>query len=146
MKKALFLLLISYLSYGQQFKKLDSLQFSKAVDQLVSDTGKPFKVLEKGSENGKQFIKFQNTEDENDRFVLMYYNSYEGANENLEKPGVKVWNITSVAGRYLSLFPIWKNNIQPASDKEALANKKYLTTEKGTLINSGDNFWIIRMN
>lgn len=150
MKKIiLFLALITSSLFYSQYQKLDSITLQKTIEKIVSDTGKPFVVAKQSQEDRIFYIKFKNPEKENDNLMILYYPSYEGANEDLEIKGTKVWNIQSISGNFLSVFPVWQKFSGTKTDAETLSKKgfEYYTTPDG---NSTDfvkmgPIWAIRI-
>lgn len=148
-KLILFLALITSAFFYSQYQKLDSITLQKTIEKIVSDTGKPFVVAKQSQEDRIFYIKFKNPEKENDNLMILYYPSYEGANEDLEIKGTKVWNIQSISGNFLSVFPVWQKFSSTKTDAETLAKKgfEYYTTPDG---NSTDfvkmgPIWAIRI-
>ena len=148
-KLILFLALITSALFYSQYQKLDSITLQKTIEKIVSDTGKPFVVAKQSQEDRIFYIKFKNPEKENDNLMILYYPSYEGANEDLEIKGTKVWNIQSISGNFLSVFPVWQKFSSTKTDAETLSKKgfEYYTTPDG---NSTDfvkmgPIWAIRI-
>ena len=148
-KLILFLALITSALFYSQYQKLDSISLQKTIEKIVSDTGKPFVLSKQGQEDRIFYIKFKNPEKENDNLIILYYPSYEGANEDLEIKGTKVWNIQSISGNFLTVFPVWQKFSGTKIDAETLAKKgfEYYTTPDG---NSTDfvkmgPIWAIRI-
>jgi hypothetical protein len=50
---------------------------------------------------------------------VSFYIYYKGENKALEIPGVKALKFNDVWGRYLDLFPVWKNVFKPEADIES---------------------------
>jgi hypothetical protein len=150
MKKIiLFLALITSALFYSQYQKLDSIALQKTIEKIVSDTGKPFVISKKDEESRKFYIKYKNPENENDNLMILYYSYYDGANEDLEIKGTKVWDIQSISGNFLSIFPVWQKFSGTKTDAETLSKKgfEYYTTPDG---NSTDfvkmgPFWTIRI-
>ncbi|WP_313214222.1 hypothetical protein [Soonwooa sp.] len=147
MKKVLLFVLLSSLCFGQ-YKGLDSLKLNETIEKITKDTDKNFVISEKGKDKGKFYIKYKNPEKEDDRLMVLYYSFMDGANEALEIKGVKKWNIESVSGNFLSVFPIWQKYSNTKTTKEELSNKKfeYYTTPEGKssdFVGRGP-FWMIR--
>ncbi|ROH98298.1 hypothetical protein EGI16_21715 [Chryseobacterium sp. G0240] len=127
MKKLLFLL-FPILAFSQtDLKKLDSLQFKQTIDQLVKDTGRNYQLAVNRKDDDKDNIKFINVDDNSDILFIKYGIYMDGENKDLEIQGVKKWAITTIYGKFLSLFPIWKKYADPKADPEALSKKKYMS-------------------
>ncbi|OBS13407.1 hypothetical protein ATE49_13260 [Elizabethkingia miricola] len=142
MKKMLFFLLVSNFFFAQQFKKLDSLQFKQAIETLVSDTGKKYEPIPESENEDKDVFKFVNADDKSDVLYIQYYTVMEGENKDLEIKGVKTWNIRTLYGKYLSLFPLWKKYIDPNADAEKISNKEYaIIRTKYSISKIKDGFW-----
>ena len=148
-KLILFLALITSALFYSQYQKLDSITLQKTIEKIVSDTGKPFVVAKQSQEDRIFYIKFKNPEKENDNLMILYYPSYEGANEDLEIKGTKVWNIQSISGNFLSVFPVWQKFSGTKTDAETLSKNgsEYYTTPDGNSTNfiKMGPFWTIRI-
>lgn len=148
-KLILFFALITSALFYSQYQKLDSITLQKTIEKIVSDTGKPFVVAKKSQEDRIFYIKFKNPEKENDNLMILYYPSYEGANEDLEIKGTKVWNIQSISGNFLSVFPVWQKFSGTKTDAETLSKNgsEYYTTPDGNSTNfiKMGPFWTIRI-
>ncbi|MDV3675116.1 hypothetical protein CMU30_02220 [Elizabethkingia anophelis] len=152
MKKTLFFLVLSTVAFGQEFKQLDSIQFQKSILEFASATGKTLKYSEKKSdlskyESNKTAI-FTNPENDNEQLLIVYQTSMSGANINLEIKGTKQWNIRSISGKYLMIFPIWKKYMDRDADLEKTANtkqvKKLVGNYEWSLSDYGSNIWVIK--
>ncbi|MDE5525680.1 hypothetical protein [Elizabethkingia meningoseptica] len=142
MKKVLFFFLISNFFFAQQFKKLDSLQFKQAIETLVSETGKKYELLQNDNED-KNVFKFENMSDKSDILYIQYYTVMEGENKDLEIKGVKTWNIRTLYGKYLSLFPLWKKYVDLNADAEKISKAEYAIRNNYSISKVKDGFWRI---
>lgn len=149
MKKILPFLLFSGLTFGQDYKNLDSLQFEKVKNEFIAMTDKNLMFHKKGNEQGYQYLKYKNTEDET--FTILYSTFFEGENKALDIKGIKKWNIKSISGKFLTLFPIWKKLVDSNAVAENITNKKEVKS-KGALVDwkfssllEGGNFWTINI-
>ena len=147
MKKILFFILLSSLCFGQ-YKALDSSQLSQKIEQLVKDSGKNFVLSKKDTDANKIAYKYNNPENQDDNLMIIFYPFMQGEDEALGIKGVKKWDIQSVSGNFLSLYPIWQKYSETKTEKEALAKKgfEYYTTPEGKssdFVGRGP-FWMIR--
>lgn len=124
MKKLLFCLLISALSFAQSktaFKNLDAAGLEKAVLQI-------------NPEAPKEVLPFRNTK------------TFEFANglQILSKvTSEKVWNIVSVSGPFEVVFPLWKKFAdEHANEAEILRTDHGTTADRFTRLYKQDDVWI----
>lgn len=69
--------------------------------------------------------QLESTKDYSKCLIVVYQIYFEGANADLNKPGTKKYKFTTLQGKYLDLFPVWKSWFVPGADLEKTANKKY---------------------
>lgn len=148
-KLILFLALITSALFYSQYQKIDSITLEKTIKNIVNSTGKPLIEFKKGEKDRFHFIKYKNPEKETDTLTIIYSVTYDGANEDLEIKGKKVWNIESISGNFLTVFPVWQKFSSTKTDAETLSKKgfEYYTTPDG---NSTDfvkmgPIWAIRI-
>ncbi|AZA90935.1 Uncharacterised protein [Chryseobacterium nakagawai] len=125
MKKLLFLLLPIFAFSQTNFRKLDSLEFKKTVEQLITDTGRNYQLVTDRSDDDVNNLKYENTQDKSDVLLIKYGSYMDGENKDLEKRGVKKWAISAVYGKYLAVFPIWKKYADPKADIDILSKKGF---------------------
>ncbi|MEG0927244.1 hypothetical protein [Chryseobacterium sp.] len=125
MKKLLFLLLPIFAFSQTNFKKMDSIQFVQTVDQLVKDTGRNYQLVTNRSDDDVDNLKYENVQDKKDILLIKYGTYMDGENNDLEIKGVKKWRISSIYGKYLALFQLWKKYADPKADAEVLSEKMY---------------------
>lgn len=147
MKKILLFLLFSSFYFGQ-YKALDSIQLTQKIEQLVKDSGKNFVLSKKDKDYNKIAYMYKNPDNENDNLMIIFYPFMQGEDEALEIKGTKKWDIQSVSGNFLSLFPIWQKYSNTKSEKEVISKKgfEYYTTPEGKssdFVGRG-SFWMIR--
>lgn len=132
MKKILLLLVFfpTIIFSQTNFKNLDSLQFRKAIDQIILDTGKNYKQVTDRQDYDENNLKFVNVDDENDILILEYGSGMDGENKDLEIKGTKKWSISTIYGKYLRIFPIWKKYADPSADAEKLSKKGFMILNK----------------
>lgn len=114
MKKIfLLVLLLPVLSFAQnQFNNLDSLQFRKLVDQIITDTGIKYQEEINRQDWDENNLKFVNPENENDIIFFEYSHG-------------RFWNLNHIYANYDRIFPIWKKYSEPNADKEVLKKKGF---------------------
>ncbi|AKK73791.1 hypothetical protein OK18_15310 [Chryseobacterium gallinarum] len=142
MKKLLFLL-FPIIAFSQtDFKTLDSLQFKQTVDQLVKDTGRNYQLVINRQDDDKDNIKFVNVDDKSDILLIKYGTYMDGENKDFEVKGIKKWAISTIYGKYLALFPIYKKYVDPAANIEAVNKKGFVILKKGYFDRFNDEgFW-----
>lgn len=146
MKKLLFLLLPIFAFSQTNFKKMDSIQFVQTVDQLVKDTGKNFVFDSLGETNSTgNFYKY--IDDKKNTLLITFNTYFDGRNTDLEINGVKKWEIRTVYGKYLALFPIWKKYFQPEANIEEITKKgfTYGKNRKNYFNKEDDQVWSISL-
>lgn len=128
MKKLLFCLLISGLSFAQsktaQFKNLDTAGLEKAVLQISQDVP-------------KEKLNYRNT--------ITY--EYDNGLQILSKvTSEKVWNIVSVSGPFEAVFPLWKKySDENAKPTEILKSGHATTADRFTRLYKQDDIWIFEL-
>lgn len=148
MKKILlFFILVSNFAFCQSFEKLDSLQFANTVEQFVKDTGKEFSLDSYEKHPTKQkYLLYKNAQQEG--FLVTYDSYYDGKNTALEIQGIKKFNIKSLSGKFLTIFPIWNKYVDPNISKEKLSSEKLTVKDVGNttwrLEGYNDNTWVIK--
>lgn len=122
MKKIILLitLLLGSLVYSQNInlKNLDSIQFVKNCEKIITDTGKSFKKAGDGKLDWKSYFKY--TDENNESIFIVYYTINEGENKDLEIKGTKKWIIDAIASKYLTVFDLYKLYFNPKADKERI--------------------------
>lgn len=149
MKKLLLFLFISAVVQAQEYQKLDTLQFSNVVNAIVSATDKNMVFKENQTRKLDQpYVRFANDKGEN---IFITYDVYmDGKNEALEIPGVKKFDLKSISGKFLTVFPVWKKFIDNSAEAEPLSQKK--STQKDvknktwSLNDYGSNIWVIKFS
>lgn len=148
-KLILFFALITSALFYSQYQKLDSITLEKTIKNIVNSTGKPLIEVKKGEKDRFHFIKYKNPEKETDTLTIIYSVTYDGANEDLEIKGTKVWNIESISGNFLTVFPVWQMFSGTKTDAETLSKNgsEYYTTPDGNSTNfiKMGPFWTIRI-
>ena len=144
--KKIFLLafLVPVLSFAQNYKSLDSLQFVKAIDQILAETGKKFELMEKNDPGDDHpYLKYAETSDNKNRLLIAFNTHREGANIDFDRPGIKKWNITKVIGKLTVVFPIWQKYYQTDADIEKISKDDRASTKdhKNTLKRYEKVFW-----
>lgn len=122
MKKIILLiaLLLTSFAFSQKInlKNLDSIQFVKNCDKIISDTGKGFKKVSDGKLDWKSYFKY--TDENNESIFIVYYTTNVGENKDLEVKGTKSWFIDSIASKYLTVYELYKMYFNSKADKERI--------------------------
>lgn len=148
----LFALLMLVVSANAQTKynSLSEEQKQEMINSIISVTGKEF-VLDEETKRGNEFYyTYVNKNDNTDHLIFTTISFMDGENKSLEIKGVQKWAVYKISGKYLSLFPFWKNNVDQNADKEKLSLErgwiqsgtkpyKYMMTN----LKPDDNFWQI---
>lgn len=124
----LILLLPAFTLAQSQFTKLDSLQFRKVVNQIISDTGINYQEEVNRQDWDENNLKFINPEDKNDIIFIEY------------RMG-KYWNLNYIYANYERIFPIWKKYSDPTADKEVLKKSGFKMLDHGSITKFDKNVW-----
>ncbi len=151
MKKLLFLFtLASGLAYGQFTKTTtDSLQFEKTKAEIIAATGKNYKPVNKGKLDWREYVEYQNEADTADKLFIVYFVKMAGENVDLERKGVKTWIIERIAGKYLTMFELYKRNYSPSANLERIqkSGKDLYPDSKDAILRntSQPNLWEVQL-
>ncbi|MGV0919738.1 hypothetical protein ACTS94_05025 [Empedobacter falsenii] len=145
-----FLMLVVSVNAQTKYNSLSEEQKQEMINSIISETGKSFVLDEEDKKGNKFYYTYVNKNDPNDNLIITALSFMEGENKTLEIKGVQKWAIYKISGKYLSLFPFWKNNVDKNADKEKLSLEKGWI-QSGTkpyeymMVNlkPDDNFWQI---
>lgn len=130
MKKNLLLslLLLSTIMANAQIKFIsnDLEDARQLADSIALNAKFPFKFVEEGirKANNNHYFKYQNTENESESMTVYFIVKMEGENKDLEIKGKPKYIFNTVYGRFLNLFPFWKQFINPESDPVEITEGK----------------------
>jgi hypothetical protein len=128
----LIVLLLPILSFAQnQFNDLDSLQFRKVVDQIITDTGIKYQEEINRQDWDENNLKFVNPENENDIIFFQYSHG-------------SFWNLNYLYANYDRIFPLWKKYYDPTADKEVLKKKGLKMLKKSSIQKFDRDVWKMR--
>ncbi|REC47858.1 MULTISPECIES: hypothetical protein [Chryseobacterium] len=139
--KLLLFLLFPVFSFAQSFLKLDSIAFSKQVDILVKTTGKDFVLSKMGKDQTVDYLIYKSSEE---TLLITYYTVKDGENKNLNVAGVKRWNLRSIKGNYLTLFPVWQKFVDTSADKDKISKEGYKMKGDFSFKELDSPVWLLR--
>lgn len=152
MKKLLLLFtFISGFFFGQNvahFENLDSLQFVNRIDEVVKLTGRNYKLYDSGEYKKSKYFKFANSENKEDTFIVTGYKSFEGRNPALEIKGKESWQLESIGGAFLAVYPFWLKFIDSQADRDKIIKDGNASTPKDRFTRmykdgNSENYWIV---
>lgn len=103
------------------------------------------------SDHSFYILQYVNINDSTDVLPIGIKIYMEGKNADLEIEGTPIYYFSIAKGKFLDLFPFWKNFIEPNADETAVIKRKRsrLKKDNRTFLlekdNNADN-WIIVMN
>lgn len=131
--KMIFLLLFPIFIYSQtNFSKIDSLDFKKQVENVLSDTGKNFSFYKYKTADGTKIIAYKNNNNSEDK-IMFFYTVYEG-----------FFTFKSITGNLTTLFPVWKKVADPNSKQDKLEKDKSDFISGFAINQLEPNYWMIR--
>ncbi|WP_139422994.1 hypothetical protein [Chryseobacterium mulctrae] len=126
----LLVLLLPILSFAQnQFRKLDSLQFRKVVDQIITDTGVKYQEEINRQDWDENNLKFVNPANDKDFFFIEY-----GCKDN-------ICSIFTFYANYDRIFPLWKKYSEPNANKEVLKKKGFKMLNQTSIQKFDKDVW-----
>ncbi len=145
-----FLMLVVSVNAQTKYNSLSEEQKQEMINRIISETGKEFVLDEEHKKGNEVYYTYVNRNDSNDNLIITAISFMEGENKSSEKNGVQKWAVYKISGKYLSLFPFWKNNVDPNANEENLVKQsgwiqsgakpyKYMLTN----LKPDDNFWQI---
>lgn len=134
MKKSFLLLLFGcFTLFAAQAQPRDLTLFScgdttaciSNTDQLLQNAKRSYKLQESYMYDNKFILEYKAT-DPNSAEVfklrVVFLKRAKGEDLALERPGVVVYELQGITGKYLDLFPIWQKYIDNSADLEAIAD------------------------
>lgn len=160
MKKILLLstILLSVLFFAQKredkpiykYSNLEAIEVEQSISEILQLTGKNFKFHKTRTNGLLKYYMYLNMEDENDDVVLAFYFYSEGENIDLEIKGIEKASMQSVSGKFMTLFPIWKNLVDENANAEEIVKKQNVYAPKNDFINlyknrNYENHWALKI-
>lgn len=110
------------LSFIETIKGLDTVGLTKAINQIVEGTGKTYKFKDRYTDGREIAYTYANPDQTKEDlvFVVGFWN--EGENLDLGRKGVKTFNIKSIYGVFLDLYPIWSANFSNKNTAEQITS------------------------
>lgn len=124
----------------EQFKNISPTDKEAVINKLISETGKDFTFSDKTVYKGRETLEYKNVNDASETLQIVIYSFMDG---------VEKWNIKSVSGKYITIFPLWKKYVNTNIDAEKILKEGKVQTpeDRSTELykNSNfDNFWTLR--
>lgn len=103
---------------------------ASSVETLLKDATRSYKLLNSYEyDNRKYILEYEvpkvNDSDQAIKMRVVFLKRAIGANPALEQPGQIVYELQTITGKYLDIFPIWKKYIDSNADIETLAERGY---------------------
>ncbi len=150
MRTTLLFILLSTFTFAQnKYHKTDSLNFVKNTNDIISKIDPDFKLISEDihSDNFTRYYKYINSK--NEILYINYYYDDEGKNVDLQRPGHKMWTISSIISNYMNIFNFYKKYYEKNADIERIQKigTDWKRTQKEAFIRRKvDNYWEIQFN
>lgn len=108
---------------------------ASSMDTLLQGAKRVYKLLNSYEhDNRRQILEYETPKANNNdipiKMRVVFLKRTIGANPALEQSGQIVYELQSISGKYLDIFPIWKQYIDNTANMEAIAERGYSDRSK----------------
>lgn len=155
MKKAIItlsLFSITLLTYAQLKFISNTKEDMRLLGDSIVMSAKRHYIYQSEEEKEKgsfYIIRYVNTEDQTDILPVGVKVIMKGKNVDLEIEGTPIYSFAITQGKYLDLYPFWKQFIDPQADSESIEKKGRVKINKDNCVfyfQRDNKNWIIRMD
>lgn len=105
-----------------------------AIDSLLCDASRKYTLCKSFVYRDNKYVfdykGVKPGSSDSTKLRIVFIKRAKGANPALEIEGVPVYELQTIDGKYIDIFPVWKKYVDPSADIEAVAVRKYCDRKK----------------